>query len=393
MSGLFFICGYEVLHVEAYCRTELLNFCMREQIAYQNFCVRKDGAIELTVTYYSAKKIKHYADTCGIALRSVKKGGLPWLFYSYRKRAGLLVGSILSLFLLSMSGRYVWDVRISGNQSMTREEVLEELRTCGLGVGSYIPSIDTTVLENQVLLASDKISWIALRMDGTVAVVQILEHAYPQNDTDSAKPANLIAAADGYIESVEVFRGNALVKQGQSVRKGELLVSGLYDSNTVGYRYTRAAGQIIAKTRRTVTVEIPLEYEQKHSQPEKCREIDLIFFGFSVKIYKSTGNLPNNCDIMRKNKALDILGLSSLPVGWIVTSSSEFSTELKTRTHEEALELAYLELAEQLSALSGDIQLLEKEIRTEMTDGSLRLICTISCLENIAVQAEFEITD
>jgi len=393
MNALFFICGYEEIRCEAYCVTELLNFCMREQLTYRNFCTMPDGSVLLTVTAYSSKKIRKYAQSNGILIRSVGRGGLPFLLRAYRRRAGLFVGCMLVLFLFSMSGRYVWDVRISGNESMTREEVLAELEACGLGIGSYIPSVDTSVLENRVLLASDKISWIAVRMDGTVAVVQLLERVTSQTDSDSSQPANLIAASDGYIESLEIFRGNCLVTVGQSVRKGDLLVSGLYDSNTVGYRYTRAAGQVLARTERTVTVEIPLEYEEKYNEPEKCRQIDLNFFGFSVKIYKSTGNLPINCDIIKRNKALDIFGLSAIPVGWTVTLSSEFQTEQKTRTHEEALPIAYEKLEQELAAFSSDVQLLQKEIKTELTDNSVRLVCVLTCLENIAIQAEFDITD
>ena len=37
------------------------------------------------------------------------------------------------------------------------------------------------------------------------------------------------------------------LKAGQVVDKGDLLISGIYDSKTVGVRYTRAAGEIMAR--------------------------------------------------------------------------------------------------------------------------------------------------
>ena len=57
------------------------------------------------------------------------------------------------------------------------------------------------------------------------------------------------------------------------------------------------------------------------------------------------------------------------------------------------MELAYLELEERLAALSDDVQLLGKQIKTELDDETLTLYCTVTCIENIAVQREFEITE
>ena len=61
------------------------------------------------------------------------------------------------------------------------------------------------------------------------------------------------------------------------------------------------------------------------------------------------------------------------------------------RTPEAALELAYEQLARELGGFSDDTQLLRKDIRTTLTDDALILDCTVLCIENIAVQSEFEI--
>ena len=99
------------------------------------------------------------------------------------------------------------------------------------------------------------------------------------------------------------------------------------------------------------------------------------------------------CDIIKKNKFLDFFGLSNLPVGWTVTCAKQYQTEQHTRTHEEALELAYQQLESELSTLSFDAQVLRKQIVTTVTDDSVRLSCSLVVVENIAEQVEFEITD
>ncbi len=393
MKGLFFFCGYETVSCTAPYRTALLNICFSQQIPYRDFSVLEDGGVSFTVSMHSAKKLSEHCALSGITLRRTNQGGIPYLAIRYRKRAGIFLGTLIALFLLLFSERYVWDIRISGNENMTHEEVVAELNACGFGIGSYIPDVETVVLENRVLIASDRISWIAIELDGTVARVQIIENTAAPPEEDLSRPANLIATADGQIESVALFRGNCLVTVGQAVKKGDLLVSGLYDTASGGYRYTRAAGEVFARTERTFCVEIPFADTQKVYEDEKYREIVLNFFGFSIKIFKSTGNLPLECDIIEKNKILEPFGLSDLPIGWTVTTAKCYRTEPITRTREEALNLAYAELEQELSALSPNVQLLSKAITTEWNDGSVRLVCTIRCIENIAEQSEIELTD
>ena len=392
MKGLFFACGYQTVGCSAAERTSLLNLCLHEQIVYRDFCTAEDGSVRFTVSLYTARRLKRLCQMRNIALTLGARGGLPWLAVCYRRRVGLMLGVLVAVALMILSQRFIWDVRISGNEELTRAQVLEELGACGFGIGSYIPDLQTEVVENRVLLASERIAWISLYVDGTVAKVQIIENKAPPTPP-SHKPANLVAAVDGQIESVELLRGNCMVAVGQAVRAGELLVSGLYDSNAVGYRYTRAAGRILARTERTVTVNIPLHYDQKESGDPKINQTDLNFFGFSIKIFKSTGNLPISYDIIYKNIELDLPFVSSLPVGWRVTYAVPYEIRAEERTQKEALELAYAALESELAAVSGDVMLLSKEIRTEIGEDGVVLTCTLRCIEDIARQIEFEITE
>ena len=393
MRFLFFLCGYVRLSCAREYRTALIELCRSLQIEYFDFAVEEDGRVLFSLAAHTAKRLVLRANAMGITVRIEKKGGVPHLLVRYRRRAGALIGTLLAVFLLWLSGRYVWDVRVMGNETMTREEVLEELRACGFGIGTYIPDTDPAVLENRLLIASDRISWISLNLDGTVAYVRIIEHTQKGEEEDRTRPANLIATADGQIESIEILRGKTVVKVGQAVRKGELLVSGLYGSENESYRYTRAAGQVFARTERSFRVEIPLTYTKKTYYEEKRKEIELNFFGFSIKIFKNSRNLPIECDIIKTNRVLEIFGLSDLPIGYTVTVANCYRTESLTRTEEEALLLAYEQLDRELAQLSSDAQILRKEIKTTIGEGAVILDCSVTALENIAEQVEFEITE
>ena len=376
-------------------RTAAMNLCMQMGLQYTNFVWCKDGSVRFCCAARSARRFLAACHARDIEAEIVGYRGLPKVLLRLKERMGLVIGALLALTLIVLSGLFVWDVQVSGNENLTESEVLEELRACGFGVGSYLPSLRVREIENRVLMVSERIGWLSINLDGTVARVQVIEHLSKDfgtgDEASSKNPANLVAMRDGQIEYLELYRGNAVVTAGQAVKKGELLVSGLYENPTGGLRYTRAAGRVMARTERTVEVEIPLSFDKKVYDEPYLQEIELSFFNFSHKIFKNSRNSNILCDIIKYNSNLGQLGNNRLPISLSRIEARPYHIEQCQRSAEEALELCYQELEEQLSSLSGEVQLLQKEIVTRVGESSVVLVCTLTCVENIALVQEFEI--
>ena len=396
MSIALFLRGSCTVSVLSIHRTAAMNLCMQMGLQYTNFVWCEDGSIQFSCDVSSARRFLAACRAQDIEAEIVAHRGFPRLLMRLKKRAGLVVGAALALTLIILSGLFVWDVQVSGNENLTEGEVIEELRACGFGVGSYLPSLRVREIENRVLMASERIGWLSINTEGTVARVQVIEHILGisggEDASSSKKPANLVAIRDGQIEYLELYRGNVVVTAGQAVKKGELLVSGLYDSQTGSFRYTRAAGRVMARTERTFEVEIPLLYEEKVYEESYLQEMEFSFFNFSHKFFKNSGNSGVLCDIIKYNSNLGRLGRNRLPVSLSRTEVHPYHLEGRGRSAEEALELCYAELAKELASLSGEVQLLQKEIVTEVGEKSVTLVCTLICIENIALVQEFEIT-
>lgn len=384
---LFFL-GCRRISADADCREAFLNLCFSCGLSFSGITTDREGGVSLRTGLLSARRLTRAAKTAGVILRSEGEG-LPFWLWRRRGRAGLLLGTIFAIALLILSERFVWAIRVTGNEHLSAGQIRQTLAAEGLEIGTYLPGLRMNEIETRVLLRSEELAWISLRMEGTVAVAQVIERI-PEPQTHD-RPANLVAACDGQIEGLELFRGQAMVSVGQPVRAGELLVSGVYDSATVGYRYTRAAGRVLARTERELTVEIPLSYEEKTYSGSPERRTTLQFFNFSIKFSKNSRKEESGCDIIDTILSGDRFGLPGVPVFLIRTTVSPYVTVPAQRTCEEALELAYAELSDRLSQLSADVRLLEKRIRPELTDFSVKLHCTLICVENIAVQTEFEV--
>ena len=224
MSMFLFLRGNCTVSVTAQHRTVAMNLCMQMHLQYTNFIWREDGGIQFDCFASDARRLVAACHKQGIEAEIVSYRGFPKFLKRLRSRTGLVVGAILAVALVVLSGLFVWDVQVSGNVELTDGEVIEALRVCGFGVGSYLPSLRVREIENRVLMASEDIGWLSINTEGTVARVQIIEHISGESGegTSSSKnPANLVALADGQIEYLELYRGNAVVTVGQAVKKGE----------------------------------------------------------------------------------------------------------------------------------------------------------------------------
>ncbi|MBQ3640167.1 MAG: sporulation protein YqfD [Clostridia bacterium] len=390
MNFVLRLLGYRTLEVGREDVTRLLNFCLAEGVSLADPEISGNGGFRFRLGLVSASRLLRACRAEKIPVRSAG-GGLPFLLWRLRDRAGLAVGAICAVFLFVLSQKVVWTVRVSGNERLTAGEIRQELSKEGLSVGSYIPKLRAGEIETRILMRSEDLAWLAIHMDGTVAVVQVVERApVPERN---GRPANLVAARDGQVEGLELFRGRAAVHIGQPVRAGDLLVSGVYDSATRGYRYTRASGRVMARTERVIRVEIPFTYEEKIYEAEKRGGTVLQFFNFSLNFSKNSRNEPPLCDIIEVTTGKDWLGMHDLPVSVLRRTYRPYILQSAERSPEEALEIAYEQLGNELSELSPDVQPIGKRVTTTITDTALILECHLTCVENIAVQNEFDVVE
>ena len=390
MDLSYFLSGGATVFADMDNITPLLNLCMYYCIPYTDFR-SVEGGVEMTFRLPVLKKLKKEADARGIEIRVVRKRGIPAFLGRYRYRFGILLGMFIAAALILLSESFVWDINVSGNETITTAEVKDMLEKEGFFVGCFIPHANTDRIENKILMESDRISWMSINVIGTVANVQIREVESAEDEEDLTRPANLVATKSGLIEEVRILRGNVVISQGRYVEKGDLLVSGLYDSLQVGIRYTRASGQVFARTMEEIYIEIPYNYEKKcYTGVEYCDKF-LNFFDYSINISKNSGNVGAFYDKINIVENYCLPDGDETPFGVTEVKYSEYEYVAARRTREEAEALAYFSLAEKLSVLSEDSILISKTVKPIPLKDSFALLCSVTVIEDIAEVREFEV--
>lgn len=377
------------------CHTEtIMNMCMHHRLVYDGLKLdRKADRVRFVCTPYTAGLITQLCRGVGIRVTSDRRFGLPHLLYRYRRRYGIAVGAVLAIALVILSGQYIWDVRVSGNTALEEEKIAAALAEQGLYIGCRKAVLDVDSVENRLLINSRELSWVAVNIAGSVAYVEVRERL-PEPVPEPTTPANLVALRDGRVEQVEAYDGQVVVRAGQYVSRGELLVSGLVDSASVGWRYIRARGAVFARTVREIHIEIPMDYEEKCYTGKVMCEKSLIFFGKRIKLYKNTGFSGATYDTICNVDRCCLFGGERLPLWLDSTEYRPYTLEPRRYSDEQAMELAYAVLADELAALSANgATFLRKDIICQPGESVYVLDCTLTLIENIAGTVEFQVSE
>ena len=393
-NPVIFLFGYKTLYANISDAAKIFNLCGFYSIPYRNKGY-SENKICLELSLFGTARLLRLCEKNGIEIISVTSHGLPHLIFSNRHRYGLFIGLIIAVTLILMSGRVLWDVRIDGERRLSESKVAEELSACGLYVGMPLDEIDADVIQNRVMIYSDDISWISINLSGTVAYVEIRETEKLPEKEETPVAANLVATCDGEIAGFEEVKGEIAVKAGDLVRRGDLLVSGIRNSDTLGFTYTAASGRVFAKVSFEYEIEVPLEYEKKEYAAKTYCEKYLVFFDKEIKIYSNIKKMEGNCDIIDTVEYANLFSLGELPFGVRTVRYMPYEYKAAKRSESEAVDLALYKLR-LIESEKGVGDILSKELTGDFPDADTKvykLRCKTISLKNIAEQVEIEIDE
>ncbi len=263
------------------------NLLIQEGLRPYDLTRMADGSMVLTLPMRQFRRIRRARRATGVRVCILSKNGLPRLLWRYRKRWGILVGAVLCALVIFLMSGFVWSIRFEG-EVKDEAALLAALKQAGLHEGSWRSGVDSEAVELQMLDSDLGLSFVSVVFKGSVAQVQIV-YAAPKPEIQSTAPCNLVAAKDGVITYMMVEEGVPMVQKGDAVRAGELLVSGIFDSETVGIRKVHAAGRIYARTTQTLRVEMPYETTVTQRTGQHRKNFTLRIFNFSINLYFGAG--------------------------------------------------------------------------------------------------------
>lgn len=297
-----------------------------------------DPCYTLRTSLSCAEGLLAGAEEAGINAEVFRKRGLPFLLARYRKRPGLLAGMLAGLALLFCGELFVWKVSVNGNTILSDREIIDALESYGIGVGSYIPDIPVLRAQNDFLLTYSDISSIAINVKGTHIEVEVLERTHAPEIDPNDGICNLVASEDGIVLSVDVAEGTALVKPGDVVTEGQILVSAYTVDGRGIYRLHHARGSVMAQVYTDCSFVIPMERTVKHYTGRVKKKTTLTLLGkdLDLDLFRTEASPYESFDTEVEEVPFVLFGVAETPIVRTTVSYREYEPEVVTLSPEQA---------------------------------------------------------
>ncbi len=389
LSILRFLRGYVKVYLWGFSPERFMNLCNNHGIELWNVEPSGEG-------YEFYMHIKGFLG-CKDFLRKTKtrvvirnKLGLPFLMFKYRKRklffAGLL-GCFLALFIAT---RFIWAFEISGNRQFTEDMFLAFLESQQVYYGMSIEALDIDSFEKALREEYDYIIWASAKIEGTKLHVMIKENDVERTgDMTALETGDMRAAISGTVVSMVTRAGVPLVKPGDAVNEGDVLISGIIpimndDETLRTYHEIRADGDVVIESLLPYGDELALKYDKKIYTGNRQR---LYIFGIGeneIKLGKV--KLQEAYEILSVRKPVRLFDNLYLPVIYGHNEYVGYETVKSAYTREEAAEILNGRFLQFCTTLEEKgVQIMQKDVKIDYKGDKAVLSGNLTVRENAVI--------
>lgn len=333
------VSGFVNIVVEGYYIERFMNICASKSILLWNIKRDKSTILRASVGIQDFKRLKTVCKKTQCKMKICDKKGLPFILYRYKKRKlflGLLCFLILLIIILS---NFIWNIEVTGNETIPTEEILELAKNNGLSIGKFKNTISTKEVINQIRLQRDDVAWVGIEIEGTNVKIKIVEADKKPEIINEEEYCNIIADKAGMVTKINAQNGTPVVKVGDIVKPGDILIGGWMEGKYTGTRYVHSQGEIQAKVWYTNTKKVPLIETKKIETGEVENKYSVNINNFKINLYKRVSKFENY-DTIEENKKLKLFSNLYLPLEVTKYINKEYQTVEEVHSVEEAKQLA-----------------------------------------------------
>lgn len=392
---LNFLRGSVQVEIECACPERVLNLCAVEEIAFWDLQWLSPIALRLRVTRRGWRALREVCTRADAQASRLRERGAPQLLLRLRTRYALLAALALFALLLFGGNLFIWSFEVTGNETVPTETILRALEKCGVAVGSQGLKIHQEDVRNRALLELPDVAWLAVNVRGCVAHVQVVERKRPPAVVQESQVCNVVARREGLVTRVQALDGKAVAAPGSVVTEGELLISGVADSERSGLRLLHGMGEVWARTWYDLTVRVPLTYEKKVYTGKEKRSHTLIWGENRLKIGAKGSSICNvDCDKIKNQTQWTLFGLFALPVTWETETLLPYELEATPRSRADAETQGKDVLETYLAALLGETgSVTQRRFSTAVEGDTLVVTLSAECEEQIGKEVPIAVSE
>ena len=369
-----------VIEVEAegFFVERLINLCKINNIKIWNITYINEGRIRFCVSPKEFKRLKPYVKKSKCKIKIIKKKGIYFDMFRYRKRKlALCLVLALVLFAFVMSN-FIWQVKISGNEKIKTSTIETLVDEIGVHKGKFKFLVSKGKVADYIRANLYEVAWVGVDIDGTTINITIQEKIISEEE-DKSVPGNIVATKSAVISKIIAENGTAKFKTGSYIPEGSVAIAGIIESEHIEPSYVHASG--ILKGIVEYTFEKEYKYEtQIKEYTGKTRH------GIGVKINNKEfliKYLPkeNKYDITSNAKMFEIF---SVGISFIFNTYDEYILKDIVNTKEELASAGQKDSTLYFEEiLTKDSKIVEEKVEQVETGTGIIYKVVLSVEENI----------
>lgn len=374
--------GYVIIKITGEYAERLLNRAALKGIYLWNVKRADDKVLTARVSVRDFFRISRLTAKTGCRIFILRRVGLSFVFYRLKRRKILLAGAVLFIAAVYLLSSFIWSIDVVIQNPEIKKAVESDLRQWGLKEGIFKYSLDKKYYMDKILQRHKEIAWGEIRVKGSRLVVELVEKKMPP-ELEENIPCDIIASKDGIIEEILPLRGEAMVRSGDTVSAGDVLISGRQQNGI------RASGIVKARTWYQKVVSVPLVKEEKipTGQVKKAYRLQWGKNALSLRL----GRIPfalYETETAGQTRLLPE-GLGDISIS--VINYREVRSEKQFLGVDKAAQEAEKLLVKQLENLPKDVKIIRKNMDFTLDSDGKNVIgnMTLEVIEDIGKQQKF----
>lgn len=384
---LRFVFGYIRMEVYGFAPERLMNLLIDNQIVVWDVVATEQG-----YEFYTGRKnlmrMKPYLQKTNMKMKILQRHGVPFLMRKYRKRAMFATGFALFVILLYILSLFIWEVKVTGEDKLVADSIRKQIEEQYIPLGTLKSKVDCVALEQILRKDFDEIAWISCELKGTGLTVHLEEGMQPKKQTADT-PGDLVANKDAVITKMITRQGTPVVKVKDSVKKGDILISGtvyIYDDNNeiMETNYIRADGDVYGTTRYSYEDYVDFHYYTKQFTGKSRKSITFYLLDYCFTPYIPKVN-ADNIDTYTQIHKVRILQDFYLPFGYKITKRTPYTLQAKNRSEKEAKAILKKRFQEKIKSFEEKkVEIIENNVTIEKVDDKMTAKGDLIIKESIA---------
>ena len=395
MGGLLtWIDGNVYVELSGSSPERVINLCGYNGIQLWNM-TREEERYRFYVHRHDLEPLVAYVRKTNNVLIVLEQNGLPYGLRRHKKRGWFVMGIVLCLMLLYVSSLRIWQISFEGNSYFTEERLYKTLYQEGYHIGMSKGDIVCDDLEMKLRERYPEITWVSAQISGTCLSVHIRENTGILTvESKETIPCDLVASQDGIITDIITRSGTPLVKAGETVTEGQILVRGaveLYNDSKekTGEHLVRADADILAQTQIVYNDRFSVEYPMKWytGQERYCLTVEVFDHRLCVDLTQLS--LPF-VEAIEMYDTVTTYGQFPEEIRWLIPVTWQLSIR---REYEETTGIYSQQQVKQLTEenclyffenlLEKGVQIIEKNVRIDTMGNECVVEAVVTVLQDI----------